>query len=99
MLFRSELADCLSQVSGMDAATGKEMDRQARANVEYIMDSNRIVEMLETSYTAAVQKGFSATGDEWTKNLFDPGLQQHAVWPTGVVQRAIRKAGRILSDV
>jgi glycosyltransferase involved in cell wall biosynthesis len=93
------LAGCLQQVIGMDAATRAEMVSHAQANVPRIMDSNRILEMVESSYIATVKMGFCPMADEWLKNLFAPGPRQPAPAPAGLVKRVIRKAGRFLSNV
>jgi glycosyltransferase involved in cell wall biosynthesis len=95
----SELAKCLRLVASMDAKNRGEIACCAKEDVARSMDSARILEMLETSYTATVKKGFCPMADEWLKNLFAPGPWQPAPAPAGLVKRAFRKAGRILSNV
>jgi glycosyltransferase involved in cell wall biosynthesis len=94
-----ELAECLRLVSSMDANNRGEIACCAKDDVARTMDSARILEMLETSYTATLKKGFCPIADEWLKNLFAPGPRQPSPAPAGLVKRAIRKTGRILRNV
>jgi glycosyltransferase involved in cell wall biosynthesis len=94
-----ELAECLRLVSSMDANNRGEIACCAKDDVARTMDSARILEMLETSYTATVKKGFCPMADKWLKNLFAPGPQQPSPAPAGLVKRVIRKTGRILASI
>jgi glycosyltransferase involved in cell wall biosynthesis len=94
-----ELAECLRLAASMDAKKRGEIACCAKEDVARTMDSARSLEMLETSYTATVKKGFCPMADEWLKNLFAPGPRQPAPAPAGLVKRAIRKTGRILASI
>ncbi len=95
----SELAECLRLVASMDAKKRGEIACCAKEDVARTMDSARILEMLETSYTATVKKGFCPMADKWLKNLFAPGPRQPSPAPAGLVKRVIRKTGRILASI
>ena len=94
-----ELADFFKFLAGMSVADRNEMGRNSQEAIKTLLDEDKILNLLEQSYGDAIKKGASTSKDDWLASLLSPGPKHTASPKLNLAQRAIRKAGRILSDV
>jgi glycosyltransferase involved in cell wall biosynthesis len=94
-----ELADSLKLVTGMSEAERVKMGLNSQDAVKTRLDEGKILNLLEGSYGDAIKRGVTGSKDAWLEALLSAGPEQLAPLQLNLAQRAIRKAGRILSYV
>jgi glycosyltransferase involved in cell wall biosynthesis len=94
-----ELASSLNLVAGLSANDRLEIAIRAQESVKTHLNEQRILKLLEDSYTEAIKRGASKKNDLWLESLLSVGPEQRASPKSGFLRRAIRKVGRVLSNV
>jgi glycosyltransferase involved in cell wall biosynthesis len=94
-----ELADSLKLVAGMLEAERLKMGRNSQDAVKTHLNEERILNLLEQSYSDAIKRGVTTSKEAWLASLLSAGSEQVAPPKLNLAKRAIRKAGRMLVDV
>jgi glycosyltransferase involved in cell wall biosynthesis len=94
-----ELASSLNLVAGLSANDRLEIAIRAQESVKIHLNEQRILKLLEDSYSETIKRGASKKNDLWMESLLSVGLEQQASPKSGFLRRAIRKVGRVLSNV
>ena len=94
-----ELADSLKLVAGMLAAEKAKMGQNSQEAVKTHLNEEKILNLLEESYSNAIKRGVMTSKEAWLEALLSAGNELAAQPKLNLAQRAIRKAEKILANV
>lgn len=94
-----ELADFFKLVAGMSEAERKQIGADAQEAVKTHLNEETILNLLELSFGNAIKLGAMTRKNDWLEALLSAGPVQVATPNLNLVQRAIRKAARMLVNV